>query len=230
MNLYQVLGKKYMVKTIKLDAIAREESQRQSKELLRSGFVPAVLYGAKTDNVNIKIKKHDIDKIFAHHDTSGLIDLSIDGGAVIKTIIKDEQRDVLKNGLIHLDFYKVDMKHKLDIEVPLHFINESKAVKELGGTLIKNMETIEVKCLPTELLEKIDIDLSLLNTFDDTIKVGDLKLPEDFELITHAEETIVHVMEPKAAEAEPVIEQAAPATDATATTGAETAEKTEKKK
>ncbi len=217
-----------MVKTIKLNATARDEKQRQSKELLRSGFVPAVLYGAKIDNINIKVKKHDIDKIFAHHDTSGLIDLSIDGGAAIKTIIKDEQRDVLKQGLIHLDFYQVDMKHKLDIEVPLHFFNESKAVKELGGTLIKNMETIEVKCLPTELLEKIDINLSQLATFGDAIRVGDLKLPDDFELITHPEEVIVHVMEPAAEEVE-VVEEAIPTAEAVVPEGAGAEEKVEKK-
>jgi large subunit ribosomal protein L25 len=216
-----------MVKTIKLDVLKREEKQRQSKELLRSGFIPAVIYGTKTENINIKVKKHDIDKIFAHHDTSGLIDLSIDGGAAIKTIIKDEQRDVLNHGLIHLDFYKVDMKHKLDIEVPLHFINESKAVKELGGTLIKNMETIKVRCLPTELLEKIDIDISQLATFTDAVRVGDLKLPEDFELITHPEEVIVHVMEPKEEEPE-VVAEAVPLAEAVATEGAETAENTEK--
>lgn len=218
-----------MVKTIKLEALKREETQKQSKDLLRGGYVPAVLYGAKTENVNIKVKQHDINKIFSDHDTSGLIDLSVDGGAVIKTIIKDEQRDPLKNNLVHLDFYKVDMKHKLDIEVPLHFINESKAVKELGGTLIKGMETIEVKCLPTELLEKIDIDLSLLNTFDDTIKVSDLKLPGDFELITHADEVIAHVMEPKAEEPEAATEAATPAGEAAAAAGAEASAKAEKK-
>lgn len=183
-----------MVKTIKLDASSRKEKQKESKALRRAGIIPAVLYGQKEKNVNLKVKRQDVEKIFSHHDATGLIDLSIDGSEPIKTIIKDQQSDAIKGDIKHLDFYKVNMKHKIDVQVPLHFINESKAVKELGGMLIKNIETLEVKCLPAEMLDKIDIDLSLLNTFEDHIKVSDIKLPDNFEVLNNADDVIVHVM------------------------------------
>jgi len=191
-----------MVKKNKLQAFSREEKQKESKKLRRSGFVPAVLYGSGSKNINLKVKRQDIEKMYAHNDVSGLIDLSIDGAEPVKTIIKDEQRDSLKDKLVHLDFYKVNMKNKIDVEVQLHFINESKAVRELGGVLIKNLETLEVKCLPSEMLEKIDIDLSALVTLDDHIRVGDLKLPEGIEVANHAEDVIAHVIEPKVVEEE----------------------------
>jgi large subunit ribosomal protein L25 len=201
-----------MVKTIKLNANLREEKGKAGRKVRHTGFVPAVLYGPGEKNVNLKIKEQEINKIFAHHDTSGLIDLSIDGAAPIATIIKDEQRQGLSDKLLHLDFYKVNMKNKIDVEIPLHFINEAKAVKELGGTLIKNFETLEVKCLPGDLLDKIDVDLSVLNTFDDTIKISDLHLSADFEITKHLEDVVAHVMEPKLQ----VEEEVTVAADATA--------------
>ena len=209
-----------MVKTIKLAASTREEKQKENRSLRRAGIIPAVLYGPKEKNINLKVKRQEVEKIFAHHDSSGLVDLSIDGSDPIKTIIKDQQVDTTKGVITHLDFYKVNMKHKIDVQVPLHFINESKAVKELGGMLIKNIETLEVKCLPSEMLDKIDIDLSLLNTFEDHIKVSDIKLPASFEIINHPEDVIVHVMEPKVVEeevqpaAEEAKEEAKPAEEA----------------
>lgn len=214
-----------MVKTIKLEATLREEKQRESSALRRSGIIPAVLYGPKEKNINIKVKRQDVEKMFAHHDGSGLVDLCIDGAEPIKTIIKDQQVDAAKNKIIHLDFYKVNMKNKIDVEVPLHFINESKAVKELGGMLMKNIETLEVKCLPTEMLDKIDIDLSVLATFNDHIKVGDLKLPANFEVINHPKDVIAHVIEPKVTEEEP---QPAVSAETAPETKAEGGEKSQK--
>lgn len=194
-----------MVKTIKLEALVRENEKLA--DVRQDGFIPAVLYGPEAENVNLKVKKKEIEKMFSHHNAGSLLDLSIGGGEPIRAIIKDEQRDRLKNNIIHLDFYRVNMKNKIEVEIPLHFINESKAVKELGGVLSKNVEILEVKCLPNDLVDKIDVDLSLLNTMDDSIKVSDLKLPESFELLNHGiQDVVAHVIELKVEE-EPVVEQ-----------------------
>lgn len=196
-----------MVKTIKLNASTR--NGEKLSDIKKEGFVPAVLYGPEAKNVNLKVKRQEIEKMFTHHEAGNLLDLTLDNGETIRAIIKDEQRDQLRNTLIHLDFYRVNMKKKIDVEIPLHFINESKAVKELGGTLIKNFEMIEVKCLPNDLVERIDVDLSLLNTMDDVIKISNLKLPESYEMMHHTgEDVIAHVIESKIEE-EPVVEQAA---------------------
>jgi len=217
-----------MVKTIKLEATSREEKQRESRALRRGGIIPAVLYGPEDKNINLKIKRLEAEKIFAHHDAAGLIDLSIDGAEPVKTIIKDKQVDAIKGKITHLDFYKVNMKNKIDVQVALHFINESKAVKELGGMLIKNMETLEVKCLPTEMLDKIDIDISVLATFGDHIRVSDLKLPASIEVMNHPEDVIAHVIEPKVAEEEVVAEVKPETSEAAAEVKAEGEKKTQK--
>jgi len=124
------------------------------------GFVPAVIYGSGTENRNIVVKKNQLDKIYARLGETSLIDLSVDGGEASKVIFKDVQRDPLSNQIIHIDFYAVDMKKPIEIELPLRFTGEAKAVKELGGTLITNLDSLEVRCLPGDLLDYFEIDLA----------------------------------------------------------------------
>jgi large subunit ribosomal protein L25 len=81
------------------------------------------------------------------------------------------------------------------VEIPLHFIGESKAEKELGGTLNKSAEAVKVKCLPGELVESIEVDISNLNTYEDMIHFGDLKLAKSMELLNNPEDVVAHVME-----------------------------------
>jgi large subunit ribosomal protein L25 len=89
------------------------------------------------------------------------------------------------------------MKEKINVEVPLNFINEAKTVKEMGGILIKSLETVEVNCLPGDLVDKIDVDLSVLNDFSDNIKISDLNLPDSFEVIGHTDTVVATTVEPK---------------------------------
>jgi large subunit ribosomal protein L25 len=83
-----------------------------------------------------------------------------------KSLLKEEQRNpVLRMTLIHVDFYEVDMAKEIHTEIPLHFVGESKAVKELAGVLIRSINEIEVKCLPTDLVKQIEVDISSLKYF-----------------------------------------------------------------
>lgn len=189
-----------MVKEIKLDVQARTEKKGQAKKIRTNGFIPAVLYGPGMVTHNLKVKRHDFEQVFALAGESHLIDLAIDGKETVKVIIKDIHRNPIKDEIIHADFYKVDMKKKIEVEIPLHFIGEAKAVKELGGTLVKNIDSLEVKCLPGDLIDKFDIDLSVLETFDDFIRVRDLNLPSTLEIIYQPESLVAHVVEPRVEE------------------------------
>jgi large subunit ribosomal protein L25 len=193
---------------IKLHAQTREK-----KEKLDTDSIPAVLYGKGVENHSLKLKKSDFDKAFKMAGESNLIDLDFGQGAV-KTLVKDTQHDIMKGSVTHVDFYQVNMKEKITTEIPLHFIGEAKAVKELGGALIKDMDSVEVECLPSDLVDHIDVDISVLNTFDDAIHVSDLKLPAGLELVHHTNEMIAAVKEAK------VEEEPAPAAAAEAAAGA----------
>jgi large subunit ribosomal protein L25 len=185
-----------------------QAEKRAEKEKLLADFIPAVLYGKGIKNQNLKLKKVDFEKVFSSAGESNLINLDFGSGPV-KVLVKDLQRDVLKYTFTHVDFYQVNMKEKITTEIPLHFIGESKAIKELGGMLMKGINELEVECLPTDLVDHIDIDISVLNVFDDAITIGDLVLPKGLELVhNNAEDVIAMVVEPKAQveEEKPVVE------------------------
>ncbi|MCK5319786.1 50S ribosomal protein L25 [Candidatus Parcubacteria bacterium] len=186
-----------MVKKIELKARVRENEKDTLKNIRKQDEVPAVLYGAKKDNVKLLFKYHDFDKAYAFAGESSLIDLKIDDNEEVKIIVKDIQRDPIKDSIIHADLYRVDMNKKIEVDVPLNFIGEAKAVKELGGILIKSMETLQVSSLPGDLIEKIDVDVSKLDSLGAGIKVSDLKIPDNLELISSGNDLITSVIEPK---------------------------------
>lgn len=182
--------------------------KREIKEKLSSEIIPAILYGNGLESKSLKLKRVDFDKIFAAAGESNLISLEI-GDEIVKVLVKAIQRDVLKHTISHIDFYQVNMKEKITTEIPLHFINESKAVRELGGMLMRNLNEITVECLPNDLVDHIDVDISVLNTFEDSIQIKDLAIPGTMKVLdNNPEDMVVSVIAPKAQ-----VEEEAPATE-----------------
>ena len=177
---------------------------RESKEKLNSDFMPGVLYG-KDINQNLKIKLSEFDKVFKAAGESNLINLDFGSGQV-KVLVKETQKDVIKNFFTHVDFYKVDMKEKITTEIPLNFIGESSAVRELGGVLMCEMDVLAIECLPGDLVDHIDIDISILKTFSDAIRVNNIKLPAGLSLAHSTNDMVAAVKEPRAQIEEPVAE------------------------
>lgn len=195
---------------VQLEAPARAEANGQAKKIIASGFIPAVVYGAGQANVNIKVKRHDFDKAFKLAGEFNLIDLVVTGGREIKVIVKEVQKDGLTDKIIHVDFYQVDMAKKITTEIPLNFIGEAKAIKDLGGTLVKNMDAVEVRCLPGDLVSQIDVDISNLDNFDQFIRLHDLTMPAGVELAQETNEAVIGVVETKVKVEAPALSEAAP--------------------
>lgn len=186
-----------MSKGITLNANIRTEINGKAKQLLSKGYIPAVLYGAGMKSSVLKVKKHDLEHAYSIAGESNLINLVVEDQEPAKALIKEVQKSGLKNSIIHADFYKVDMKKKITIEIPLNFVGEAKAVKELGGTLIINLDTVEVECLPENIVKDIDVDISKLETFGDAIKLSDLKIPEDIQIVSEEDLIVASVIELK---------------------------------
>jgi len=194
--------------------------KREKKEKLSKDFIPAILYGNDVENQSLKMRKTEFEKIFAGAGESNLIELNLDG-TMIKVLVKDIQRNVLNHSLTHADFYQVNMKEKVVAEIPLNFIGESKAVKELGAMLNKDLDNLEVECLPGDLVDHIDVDISVLIAFDDAIRIGDLKLPSGVVATGEAEEMVASVKEPMIIEEEEPVVEAAPAGETKSVVGDE---------
>ncbi len=189
--------RKKMTKKIKLKSLTRKKEESNVKDIRNSGFVPGILYGAGIKNIALKVKHAELEKVFQKAGESALLDLQIDDQDSNKVIIKDVQIDPIKDFINHVDFYQVDMKKTIEVEIPFVFINESKAEKEQGAVILKNMESVLVKCLPGDLIEHFEIDLSRLEKIGDAIRISDLELPKSFELLSGLGEPIVNATERK---------------------------------
>jgi large subunit ribosomal protein L25 len=193
-----------MTANIKLEASIRKEGEN-TKELTKEGLVPAVIYGPQMRaNKIVKIQANQLNKVFAAAGESTLIDLVVDGKAEGKVLIKESQRDAVKNNIIHVDLYEVDMNKEIHVDVPLKFVGVAPAIEAEGGVLVESIYEVEVKCLPSNLISHIDVDLSVLAHMHDVIKMHDLKLPAGVKLTSETDDVVATVTEVKVVKEEPV--------------------------
>lgn len=184
------------METLTLNAVKREEVGRKNYAARLEGNVPAIVYGSEIEPQSIAIESGAFARALKQAGESTIIDLMLDGKA-IKVLIQDVQRDPLSHDVIHIDFRQVNMLKPIEAKIGLNFIGESVAVHALGGTLVKSIEEIEVRCLPSKLVHELDVDVSLLKTFDDAVKVKDIVVPEGMEVLTDADFTVATVEAPR---------------------------------
>lgn len=184
---------------IAIQATKREVSGKRVKTLRAAGKLPAVLYGHNVENQQLEINERDFAKAFKAAGESTIINLMVDGKTQ-PVLIHDVQNHYLNDQPIHVDFYAVNMTEKLKVRIPIHFIGESPAVKAMGGTLVKNLSEVEVECLPADLPQAFEVDISVLNTFEDAIRLSDLKVGSKVEIIGNLEEQVANVVPPRSEE------------------------------
>lgn len=182
--------------TYALNAQTRTKMGKRSKDERAALRVPAVVYGYNTEPKSISLGQSEFIRTMKQAGYSSLIDLSIDGAQSTKVLIKAVQPDPIQMIPLHVDLYQVNMNKEITAEIPLVFMGESSAVKNDGGTLIKSLDQIEVRCLPANLPHEIQVDLSKLVTFEDSIMVKDLTLPQGVEATVDGELTIATVSAP----------------------------------
>jgi len=173
-------------------------SQKRSKEektqgLRKEGWIPGVLYGPKTEGVLLKVAEKEFGKVYQEAGESSLIDLNVEGNPS-PVLIREIQKEPLRGKTIHVDFYQPPLDRAIEVMVPLVFEGEALAVKDLGGTLSRNLQEVEVKALPQNLPHEIRVDTSSLATFVDKILVKDLTISADVEIVTDSEDTVAQVV------------------------------------
>jgi large subunit ribosomal protein L25 len=188
-----------MTKAATLKVEIREVTGKKVKQLRQKDMIPAVMYGNKIESQNLLVNYLDFKRVYDKAGESSLIELETKGKKV-NVLVHDIQLDPLSGKFSHVDFFQVNMKEEVETEIPLEFVGESPAVKELGGVLVKSLDEITVKCLPADLPEKYEIDVSKLATFDDVIAVKDLKVSDKVEILTDSETIIALVQEPRSEE------------------------------
>ena len=146
---------------------------KQVKALRREGKLPAVIYGRHTAPININLEAHSASLALSRTTSSSLVTIDVEGAQHL-TLVREKQRDYIKNRLLHVDFLAVSMSEKLRTAVAIHFVGVSAAVKDNGAVLIRNLEQLHVECLPADLPERIEVDISSLAKIGDGIRVRDV--------------------------------------------------------
>lgn len=168
--------------SIELKADSREQFGRAVKALREKGVIPAELYGRGIKNEHLAVSQKDFVKVFKKAGESTMIDLVV-GGKKHPVMIHDVSVDPVTDEIVSIDFYQVRLDEKIQIKVPVVYIGEAPAVKEKQGVLVKAMNEIKVEALPTEIPQKIEIDLAQLTDIGVDLHISDLRLPSGVRVL-----------------------------------------------
>jgi len=195
-----------MAKEIKLSASKREaKGSSASNVLRRSGWLPAVVYGEKGSR-SIQIDRRAFDTMLHHHTSENLIvDLSIEGEGDIKALLRDVQHEAVMGGVLHADFLEISMVRKMRVTIPITLKGEPVGVSQQSGILEHVLRQLEVECLPGDLVESFDVDVSNLS-LGHTLMVRDLTLDPKFTVLTAGDVAVATVVAPR----EEKVEEAVP--------------------
>lgn len=175
-----------------LKATKRDVIGKQVKAMRREGKLPAVIYGRHLEPISIVLDAHTAGLALSKVSASSLVTIEVEGKEY-PALVRERQRDFIKGVLTHVDFLAVDMNEKIRTSVGLAFVGVSGAVKDYNGILVHNLERLEVECLPGDLPERINVDISLLKQIGDIFRVKDLAISEKVRILADEEETIAVV-------------------------------------
>jgi large subunit ribosomal protein L25 len=181
----------------KLVVEKREETGKGVARRLRAaGRVPAVLYGHDVEATPLSVDARDLIHLFhTGAGTNVLVDLVVDGREHL-AMAREVQRDHIKGRFIHVDFLAVSRTQQVTVSVPVRLVGESAGVKA-GGVLEHHLWDVQVECLPTEVPDAIEADVSALE-IGDSLKVADLVAPGGVTILTSPDESVVAVQQPQA--------------------------------
>jgi large subunit ribosomal protein L25 len=181
---------------IMLAADKRTLRGKKTRTLKAAGKIPAVVYGRGVKSEPLEIDAKIMEKVYRHAGGNRILQLQVGEGRARNVLIHEVQKGASRGELTHVDFYIVKMDEVLRTEIPLHYVGESTAVYQDEGTLVRQMETVEVEALPGDLPESIEVDISILDDFEKSITVADLKLPSGVKLVTEETDALVARIEP----------------------------------
>ena len=201
--------------TIELNVKPRSVIGKQVSALRRSGWVPAVLYSRRHQTAHLQANDRELMRVLVQAGSSRLITLKVEGQPEPQmALVREIQREPIKGHLLHVDFYGVSMTERIRVEVPIHTTGASPAVARNEGVLNYGTDTIEIECLPSDLIDSVQVDLSGLTKVGDVIHVSDLQVPGTIEVLTDPDELVVRVSHIAAEEVEEEVAEAAAAAPA----------------
>ena len=187
-----------MADRVSIPARRREVLGKKVRHIRREGRLPANIFGKGLESVAVELDAHGFAEILKRSGARPLFDLALEGEAAARPVVI---RSISRRGgtgpVHHVDFYQVDTRRPIVTSVPLQIVGESPAVRDLAGTLVTQIETVSVRCLPLDIPDVIEADVSKIIGFDVTLTVGDLEAPDGVEIVTDASVPVATALAPR---------------------------------
>lgn len=191
-----------------IEAKPREVFGKKLRKLRYSGVVPANIFGTDYKSKSISVNLRDLINVYKIAHETGLVYIKM-GDEEIPTLIRNVQKHPVNNGVLHADFRKIDLKKKIETEVPIMIVGQSEAINQKGGVLLTLAESLMIEALPQEIPQHIEVDIAVLKDIGQEIKVGNLPKSDKYTIKDDADKVVVSVVEHKE-------ESITPETEATA--------------
>lgn len=194
-----------------LKATRRDVTGKQVKALRRQGRLPAVMYGHSFEPISISLDDHASSLVIPGLSSSTIVTIDLDGEQHA-ALVREKQRDYIKNHLLHVDFQVVSLTEKIRTMVQIEIHGNSPAVKDFNAVVVASLSHVEVEALPNDLPERFVVDVSALKQIGDTIYVRDIEISDKVTLLTDKDEIIVVATNaaPEEVEETPAAEAAEP--------------------
>jgi large subunit ribosomal protein L25 len=199
---------------LQLKASVRDLLGKRSRRLYGQGKLAAVVYGHNAKPTPLVLDRLEFQKVFVKSGRTHLVDLVVDGDKAEKVLVREIQTHPRRLGPIHVDFYQVNLEEKITVEVPVHLVGESAAVKRGDADILQPLHTLRVECLPSDIPEAFEVDLTPLEEIESELRISDLKIPKGVTVLIDPEELVVKIIkkrEMKIEEEVPVAEALVPA-------------------
>jgi large subunit ribosomal protein L25 len=190
-----------MAEQVTLEIEPRTVLGKRVRQLRRAGILPANIYGHGRDSRPVQVNSLEFRKLLNAHGGSRIIQLQLNGAAE-PALVRHIEREPRSGKIQHVDFMHVEMNETLRARVTVHLVGEAPAVKTLNGVLLHLADTVEVECLPADLPESLEVDVSGLEELDVPVLASDIKLPRKVTLLTDGAEQLAKVVATRAEVAE----------------------------
>ena len=187
---------------MQLTANRRDVTGKAARRLRHQGRLPAVVYGHRTAASSIELDAHEFERVFARTGRTQLIDLVVDGGRAHKVLVKEVQVSPRRNTPMHVDFHQVSLREKLQVDVPVVVTGEAEPVRMGDADVLQVLHSVRVECLPNDIPETVEVDVSGLDHVDAGVRVAEVELPRGVTVVTDPEELIVKLAARRVAAAE----------------------------
>jgi large subunit ribosomal protein L25 len=195
---------------MQLKASTRQLLGKRSRRLYREGKLAAVVYGHNAQPTPLELDRLEFQRVFVKSGRTKLVDLVLDGGKTEKVLVREIQTHPRRLGPIHVDFYQVNLEEKIEVEVPIHLVGESAAVKSGDADVLQPLHALRVECLPSDIPSSFEVDITPLAEIEAELRVSDISVPKGVTVLDDPEELVVKIVHKR----ELKVEEEVPAAEA----------------